>query len=171
LWLKDAAVAIPSYIVSEPSAPLIASKETNVFKLFLSDVGLLTSCYSISVKKELLEMNPEKELNNGALFENFVAQEIYSQTQSSYYYKKNGIGEVDFIAETADGVTPIEVKSGKDYKKHAALNHLLEKYKFNKTYVVSLNNIESNNNITYIPIYLTSMIFDNKIEDVLLPAL
>ena len=171
LWLKDAAVAIPSYIVSEPSAPLIASKETNVFKLFLSDVGLLTSCYSISVKKELLEMNPEKELNNGALFENFVAQEIYSQMQSSYYYKKNGIGEVDFIAETADGVTPIEVKSGKDYKKHAALNHLLEKYKFNKTYVVSLNNIESNNNITYIPIYLTSMIFDNKIEDVLLPAL
>lgn len=171
LWLKDAAVAIPSYIVSEPSAPLIASKETNVFKLFLSDVGLLTSCYSISVKKELLEMNPEKELNNGALFENFVAQEIYSQTQASYYYKKNGIGEVDFIAETADGVTPIEVKSGKDYKKHAALNHLLEKYKFNKTYVVSLNNIESNNNITYIPIYLTSMIFDNKIEDVLLPAL
>jgi predicted AAA+ superfamily ATPase len=116
-------------------------------------------------------MNPEKELNNGALFENFVAQEIYSQTQASYYYKKNGIGEVDFIAETADGVTPIEVKSGKGYKKHAALNHLLEKYKFNKTYVVSLNNIESNNNITYIPIYLTSMIFDNKIEDVLLPAL
>ena len=171
LWLKDAAVAIPSYIVSEPSAPLVASKETNVFKLFLSDVGLLTSCYPISVKKELLEMNPERELNNGSLFENFVAQEIYARTQSSYYYKKNGVGEVDFMVETSSGVTPIEVKSGQDYKKHAALNHLLDNYKFNKTYVVSLNNIETYDSITYVPIYLTSMIFDNKVEDVIMPAL
>ncbi len=68
-----------------------------MFKLFLSDDGLLTSCYSISVKKELLEMNPERELNNDSLFENFVAQEIYARTQSSYYYKKNGVGEVDFM--------------------------------------------------------------------------
>ena len=171
LWLKDAAVAIPSYIVSEPSAPLVASKETNVFKLFLSDVGLLTSCYSISVKKELLEMNPERELNNGSLFENFVAQEIYAKTQSSYYYKKNGVGEVDFVAETLSGVTPIEVKSGKDYKKHAALNHLLENHKFNKTYVVSLNNIEISNSILYVPIYLVGMIFGEKSEDVKLPTL
>ena len=43
------------------------SKETNVFKLYLSDVGLLTSCYPLSVKRELLEMNPEREINNGAL--------------------------------------------------------------------------------------------------------
>ena len=43
LWLKDAAVAIPAYIVSAPQSPLEMSKETNVFKLFLSDVGLLTS--------------------------------------------------------------------------------------------------------------------------------
>ncbi|MBR1861944.1 MAG: DUF4143 domain-containing protein [Lachnospiraceae bacterium] len=171
LWLKDAAVAIPSYIVSEPSAPLVASKETNVFKLFLNDVGLLTSCYSIAVKKELLEMNPEKELNNGSLFENFVAQEIYAKTQSSYYYKKNGIGEVDFIAETFDGVTPVEVKSGRDYKKHAALNHLLENYKFNKAYVVSLNNIEKSEGIIYVPVYLVGMIFGNENEDVILPAL
>jgi predicted AAA+ superfamily ATPase len=171
LWLKDAAVAIPSYIVSEPSAPLVASKETNVFKLFLSDVGLLTSCYSISVKKELLEMNPERELNNGALFENFVAQEIYARTQASYYYKKNGVGEVDFMTETSNGVTPIEVKSGKDYKKHAALNHLLEKHNFNKVYVVSLNNIETDGGIVYVPIYLVGTIFAEKPEDVILPAL
>ena len=45
LWLKDAAVAIPIYIAYEPKAPLILSKSTNQFKLFMSDVGLLTSCY------------------------------------------------------------------------------------------------------------------------------
>ena len=44
LWLKDAGVAIPVYNISEPKLPLVISENRNLFKLFLSDVGLLTSC-------------------------------------------------------------------------------------------------------------------------------
>ena len=137
-----------------PASPLAMAKETNVFKLFLSDVGLLTSCYPQFIKQELLEMNPDREINNGALFENFVAQEIYSVMESLYYFKKKAIGEVDFIIERQDKAIPIEVKSGSDYKKHAALNHLLEHYPFEQAYVLSLNNVEKKGNIKYLPIYM-----------------
>ncbi|MCR5211605.1 MAG: AAA family ATPase [Lachnospiraceae bacterium] len=154
LWLKDAAVAIPSYIVAAPEQPLQMSRATNVFKLFLNDVGLLTSCYPMSVKKQLLEMNPDNVINNGSLFENFVAEEIFAAGLLPYYYKKNGVGEVDFIIERDDKPIPIEVKSGKDYKKHKALDHLLEKYTFDEVYVLSANNVEIEGNILYYPIYM-----------------
>ena len=158
LWLKDAGAAIPVYITDTSGSPLEISKETNVFKLFLSDVGLLTSCYPLSVKRDLLEMNPEREINNGAVFENFVAQEIVANTILPYYYKKDKIGEVDYLIERYDGVIPIEVKSGSDYKKHTALNNLLKHNNFKNIYVLSCNNVEKENGITYLPIYMTGLI-------------
>ena len=165
LWLKDAAVAIPSYIVTEMRRPLQMSKETNVFKLFLSDVGLLTSCYSMAVKLQLLEMNPDNELNNGALFENFVAQEIYSANRSPYYYKKASLGEVDFVIERDDKIIPIEVKSGKSYKKHAALNSLLEKEQLEEAYVLSTYNVEQEGKVIYLPLYMIGLLCEeNKID-------
>lgn len=158
LWLKDAAVAIPSYIVSEPKSPLQISRETNVFKLFMSDVGLLTSCFPMSTKRELLEMNPERELNNGALFENFVAQEICAYGCLPYYFKKKSIGEVDFIIERESEVCLIEVKSGSGYKKHAALNNMMERFALDHAYVLSLNNLENEGKITYLPIYMIGLL-------------
>ncbi|MCR5254474.1 MAG: AAA family ATPase [Acetatifactor sp.] len=172
LWLKDAAVAIPTYIVDDVKSPLQMSKETNVFKLFLSDVGLLTGCYPDYVRKELLEMNPEKEINCGALFENYVAEEIYAAGLSPYYFKKQAIGEVDFVIEKDGKVLPVEVKSGKDYKRHAALNHLIENKKLNKAYVLSINNLEKNDIITYLPIYMTGELCKQKtigLDDLIAP--
>ena len=172
LWLKDAAVAIPSYIVSTPEQPLQMSKETNVFKLFLNDVCLLASCYPMSVKKLLLEMNPNNEINNGSLFENFVAEEIFAAGLPPYYYKTNGVGEVDFIIERDDKPIPIEVKSGKDYKKHKALDHLLEKYSFDEVYVLSANNVEIEGNILYYPIYMAGVLCESeKMVSDYIPAL
>ena len=84
LWLKDAGVAIPVYNISEPKLPLIISENRNLFKLFFSDVGLLTSCYSNQVKLAIL--NKEKAINNGALFENVVAQELLAKRHKEYYF-------------------------------------------------------------------------------------
>lgn len=125
LWLKDAAVAIPIYIAKKPKAPLILSKSKNQFKLFMSDVGLLTSSYPDYISKELLNMNPEYEINNGALFENFIAQELVSMNIQPYYFKCKNIGEIDFLIEYDNQVIPLEIKSGKDYKIHKALDNLL----------------------------------------------
>ena len=129
-----------------------------MFKLFLSDVGLLTCTYPASVKKEILDMNSDHVINNGALFESFVAQELYAAGRELYYYKKRSVGEVDFILEREDRAVPVEVKSGNDYKKHAALDHLLEHYSFDHAYVLSPHNFESVGMITYLPIYMAGLL-------------
>lgn len=55
LWLKDAGVALPVYNVDAPVIPLMASKSSNVFRLFMSDIGLLTSEYPAETKIELIK--------------------------------------------------------------------------------------------------------------------
>ena len=158
LWLSAAAVAIPTYIVKSPQSPLEISKETNVFKLFLSDVGLLTSCYPQAIRTQLAEMDNLSQINNGALFENFVAEELYNGCGKSYYYKKKSVGEVDFMIENDGMAIPIEVKSGSDYKKHAALDHLLENHSFNTAYILSPNNVETDGIKVYLPIYMAGLV-------------
>ena len=172
LWLKDAAVAIPIYIAKKPKAPLILSKSKNQFKLFMSDVGLLTSSYPDYISKELLNMNPEYEINNGALFENFIAQELVSMNIQPYYFKSKNIGEIDFLIEYDNQVIPLEIKSGKDYKIHKALDNLLNtrEYSIKKAYILSPSNIEIDDKNIYLPIYMTGL-FNNRIDEVLIDAL
>ena len=90
LWLKDAGVALPVYNVDAPVIPLMASKSSNVFRLFMSDIGLLTSVYPAETKIELI--NKKEEVNNGAHFENFVAQQLTANGYEPYFCKKKNIG-------------------------------------------------------------------------------
>lgn len=170
LWLKDAAVAIPIYIVDQPKPPLILSKSTNQFKLFMGDVGLLTSCYPDYVSKALLDMNPDHEINNGALFENYIAQELSSCEITPYYFKSKSIGEIDFLIEYDNRIVPLEIKSGKDYKKHKALDNLLnsKEYSIDKGYILSLSNIEADDRCIYIPVYMTGLFGHRQSEDMII---
>lgn len=86
LWLKDAGVALPVYNVDAPVIPLLASKSSNVFRLFSSDIGLLTSAYPAETKIELINKNGE--VNNGAHFENAVAQQLTANGFEPFFCKK-----------------------------------------------------------------------------------
>lgn len=163
LWLKDAGVALPVYNVEEPVIPLLISKSSNVFRLFSSDIGLLTSAYPAATKLELIQKNAE--VNNGAHFENAVAQQLTANGFDVYYCKKKNIGELDFVIEMDGRVVPIEVKSGKDYKRHNALDHFMEvpNYHMEKAYVLSTGNVEVDGKICYLPIYMTYLLKEEKI--------
>ena len=97
LWLKDAGVALPVYNVEAPVIPLKASKSSNVFRLFSNDTGLLTSAYPAETKLELINKN--SEVNNGAHFENAVAQQLTANGLEPYFCKKKNIGELDVLVE------------------------------------------------------------------------
>lgn len=84
IWLKEAGVALPVYNIQEPKIPLLVSESRTLFKLFFSDVGLLTSQYPDLVKMKLLQR--DKGINNGGLFENAVAQELVTHDISPYYF-------------------------------------------------------------------------------------
>ena len=165
LWLKDAGVVIPVYNVSEPKLPLMISENRNLFKLFMSDVGLLTNMYSDYVKMAIL--NHESSINNGALFENVVAQELNTKGFNVYYYNSKKMGELDFVVELDGEILPLEIKSGKDYKRHSALNNVLstENYNIKKALVFSQGNVEVKDKRIYLPIYMIVFLKNKKLNN------
>ncbi len=163
LWLKDAGVALPVYNVETPTIPLKASKSSNVFRLFSNDTGLLTSAYPAETKIELINKN--SEVNNGAHFENAVAQQLTANGLEPYFCKKKNIGELDVLIEMGGKVVPIEVKSGKAYKTHKALDNFMKipEYHMEKAYVLSVANVEQEGTVVYLPIYMCYLLKEQKI--------
>ncbi len=165
IWLKDAGVALPTFCASEPCVPLKISRSTNLFKLFLSDVGLLTSAYVDNIQVRIL--NHEKDIKFGAIYENAAAQELKAHGFDLYYFKSKKQGELDFIVEKDGEVLPIEVKSGKDYKKHAALSNVManDDYGIPYAYVFSSGNVEKTDRVNYLPIYMLMFLAKEKEAD------
>lgn len=164
LWLKDAGVALPVYNVEAPVIPLKASKSSNVFRLFSNDTGLLTSAYPAETKLELINKN--SEVNNGAHFENAVIQQLTANGLEPYFCKKKNIGELDVLVEMEGKVVPIEVKSGKAYKAHKALDNFMKipDYHIEKAYVLTVANVEQVGAVVYLPVYMCYLLKERKIE-------
>ena len=168
LWLKNAGVALPTFCVTEPTVPLMLNKSANLFKLFLSDVGLLASMYMDGIQLKLL--NREKDINFGSIYENAAAQELKAHGYDLYYFNSKKQGELDFVIERGGDVLPIEIKSGKDYQRHAALDNVMgnKDYAIPVAFVFQNDNVSVNGRIVYLPIYM--LMFLQK-EEPLLPQI
>lgn len=169
IWLKDAGVVLPTYNVTDLTRPLIINEKRNLFKLFLSDVGLLSSYFTDNEILTLLS-NP-KDLDLGSLFENFVAQELKYSGYDLRYYNNKKIGEIDFVIEHNGKVTPIEVKSGKVYKKHQALTNAIssKNYDIDEGYVFCISNFEDVGDVHYCPIYSIMYLNEEKLDSLKKP--
>ena len=166
-FFYDAGVVIPVYNADSPTVPLLASKSSNIFRLFSSDIGLLTSAYPAETKIELISQNGE--VNNGAHFENAVAQQLLANGFEPYFCKKKNLGELDFLIEMGGKVVPIEVKSGKDYKSHKALDNYMEvpDYHLERAYVFSTFNVEKKGEVINLPIYMSYLLKEPKIDQLI----
>ena len=165
LWLADAGVALPTYNVSEPRPPLIVSFNSSFFKLFMSDIGLLTYLCGIDATREL--MAGRTDVLYGALYENVTAQELTAHGFPLYYFKSKTLGELDFVIEHPKStVLPLEVKSGKTYKRHSALSKVLSigNYGIRKGLVLCEANIEVEGNVLYAPMYSLMFLDDRRNE-------
>lgn len=165
IWLREAGVALPVYCADEPKTPLLLSKATNLFKLFLADVGLLAAMYASDIQIRIL--NKEKDINFGAVYENVVAQELRAHGFDLYYFNNKKQGELDFMIEHEGEVLPIEIKSGKDYQRHPALNHVLENevYGIHRGLVFSNANIAVKGKIVYYPIYMVGLLQRQEMKE------
>lgn len=167
LWLKNAGVALPTYNVEEPVAPLKLSRSRNLFKLFQNDIGLLACQYAEGIQLRII--NDEKSINFGSIFENVVAQELHAHGFELYYFNSKKLGELDFIIEKSGHTLPIEVKSGKDYQRHNALNNVLlnADYAIPQAFVFCNENVHVNGNIVYLPIYMVAFLKKEVIGDII----
>lgn len=165
IWLKEAGVALPVYCVQEPEVPLLLSKSTNLFKLFLSDVGLLAAMYAKGLQIKIL--NKEKDINFGSVYENAIVQELKMKGFDLYYFNSKKQGELDFVIEYEGNVVPIEVKSGKSYTRHNALDNVLEtpRYNIERAIVFCNENIRVKDKIVYMPVYMAGMLKKEVQED------
>lgn len=164
LWLKDAGFALPVYNVETPKIPLKLSKSRSLFKLFMSDVGLLASEYSQGIQLKII--SGDDKLNYGAIFENYIAQELTACEHDLYYYNNKKRGELDFLIEYDGELLPIEVKSGKDYKVHRALSNIMDcgEFNLNRALIFNNSNLKVEGKLTYAPIYM-AMFLKQEIND------
>ena len=163
LWLKAAGVVITTYKASEPRVSLKQNEKSSFVKLYSSDVGLLTCQYGRAMKAAILDDN--NKINLGGIYENAVAMELKAHGFDSYYYNSHSIGELDFIVEENLHVVPIEVKSGKDYTVHSAIDKVVNnaEYEVEKAYVFANCDVSANGKFIYMPIYMCAFI-SNDVE-------
>ena len=157
-WLIDAGIAYYSFNTNAFELPFEATENRRLYKLYMVDTGLL--CSQLLKKMQFSVMNGEIDINEGALTENFVACALAANEVALHYYDKKSKLELDFVIPDENGITIIEVKSGAEYKKHASLNNAIASnaMKIDRSIVLSANNVESDNGIIYLPLYMASLL-------------
>ena len=174
LWLDDAKIVNIAYNSNEPVVGLTMNRDNSTYKCYMADTGLLLSL-SFS-EKEIMSneiynkiLFDKLEFNAGMVVENIVAQMLVSSGRklfffSSYSTDKEDRMEIDFLIQTdiitsRHNVSAIEVKSGKNYTM-TSLNKFKNKYKsyLDISYVIHTGDFKIENDIIYIPIYMTSLL-------------
>lgn len=157
-YLISSGIALDVKAVSQPTFPLVQNMGKNLLKLYLNDVGIFSGIlYRNNIKPVL---DDTASVNLGSLYETVVAQELKAHGFGLYYYDNKQNGEVDYLIDDYDNitVTPIEVKSGRDYKIHSAISKFIANPSYNvaRAYVFSNERrVYEENGITYLPIYYT----------------
>ncbi len=155
-YLIHAGIALQVQAISQPSYPIIENSGKNLLKLYLNDVGIFTGIlYEVQIQPI---MNDLRSVNLGSVYETVVAQELAAHGFKLCYYDNKKKGEVDFLIDDTEhlSVMPIEVKSGKDYTVHSALNNFMNTPDYHIQKAVVLNNereVSVKNGITYLPVY------------------
>lgn len=166
-YLISSGIALNVQAISNPTFPLIESAGKNLLKLYLNDVGILTGIlYGNNIRAVL---DDEKSINLGSVYETAVAGELIAHGHRLFYYDNRSRGEVDYLIDDYDSLSavPIEVKSGKDYTVHSALNALVqnEDYHVKKAFVLSNERtVKQNGKITYLPIYYVMFFNANEVS-------
>ena len=165
-YLVAAGVALEVRAISNPKFPISESETKSLLKLYLNDVGILSYLlYNTNINAIL---NNDPSINLGNIYETAVAQELNAHGFKLRYYDNKKKGEVDFLVDDYNSlsVLPIEVKSGKDYKTHSALDTFLKTPDYGIKKALVLNDerdIYEDGGITYMPVYCISFLQNSAV--------
>ena len=111
-WLVDCGLVYKVSRVNEPHMPLKAYKSMNAYKLFMLDIGLLGAMSELEATS-ILEGNEIFAEFKGALTEQYVLQQLVSDTEYTPYYfgTEKATFEQDFLIRKGKNIIPIEVKA------------------------------------------------------------
>lgn len=156
-WLLSSRLNLMCQCLKYIDFPLSAYQEERIFKLYMSDVGLLNKLGRIPYA---VIMGNEHHLFKGAITENYVAVELYTNKFELYYYRRKAI-EVDFILQIDGAIIPVEVKAN-SHTRSRSLNGYIERYAPDYAMRISANNFGWANNIKSVPLYAVFCIKNSK---------
>ena len=147
-WLLASNMILKCDLAEKNESPLKAFVNSDKFKIYLSDVGLLRSLSNLDYREILLDKN---EMYKGVLTENYIACEFYSKFKELYFYNFDRY-EIDFLIKINGDVIPVEVKSGRRTNSKS-LNEYIKKYNPKYSIRISSKNFGFENNIKSVPLY------------------
>ena len=158
-WLVDAGLVYKVNRVRDLKVPLRFYSDSNAFKLYLLDVGLLGAMTDAPVASILIGDNIFSEYK-GAFTENYVLQQIVTiPDRPTYYYSKdNSTQELDFIMQKDTTVYPIEVKAEENVKSKSLAACITNDFKDYNLHGIrfSMKGYKEQDWMTNIPLYAVS---------------
>lgn len=156
-FLVNNQIVYRSYKISTVKSPLSSCRETDSFKLYLPDDGLLFSMLHVTLK-QLLSDEKIKEI----LYENSIAKSLAEAGYALYYYQSEGKAEVNFVIQNRMGkIIPLELITKRD-SKAKSLSVFMKKFTVTEAYRVTENNFATKKDVRYIPIYAMFCLNDNR---------
>lgn len=155
-YLVSSGIALEVISVSNPKYPLAESVTKNLMKLYMNDSGLLTSVLYGTDMRAVLDDIPS--INLGSVYESCIAAQLKAAGHKLYYYDNKKKGEVDFLINDyrTQSVLPIEVKSGRDYRIHSAIDNLVNNPDYGVKGGLVLSNqriVSQTGKVVHAPIY------------------
>jgi uncharacterized protein len=151
-WLQSSGIIIYSPKINEGKLPLSIYTDSNSFKTYLNDTGLLLSQIGVPAKIIQSEIGNYQNFK-GMLAENYVAVALAANNYTPYYWASEGKAEVDFVIQHKTGnIIPIEVKSA-DNVRSKSLQQYVNQYKPLYSIRISTKNFGFENNIKSVPLY------------------
>lgn len=146
-----------SFKVQNIKSPLSSCRQTDSFKLYMPDDGLLFSMLHLNYKQFITD-----EKLKETLYENHIAKTLVESGYSLYYYQSDGKAEVNFVVQNRMGqIIPIEITT-KSLSKSKSLAVFMKKFTVPQAYRITENNFSTKKDIRYIPIYAVYCLNDTK---------
>ena len=151
-WLIKSGIVLACYKAKEGKTPVEFYKDILSYKIYMSDVGLLTPKLMTPYNVVLSDINFGGEAK-GAVTENYVAEQLVANGVNLYYWESDGKGEIDFLLQTDEGVIPIECKSGDHVRSRSLSMSYIPKYQPKYSIRISTKNFGYENSIKSVPLY------------------
>ena len=164
LWVLKAGLASPCIQLDSPEIPLIAHCEQDVFRVYMSDTGMLLRMMGVDARRAVY--SEDTRFNMGAATENAISECLMKGGYDRYFYKKNkgpDMMEIDFIIELGSELVAIEVKSGKT-REAPSIGKIDRFHKVDRKMMFCKGNISMENGIEMYPLFAAAFMKDMEKE-------
>ncbi len=148
-WLTASGMLLMVKALEAPLAPLKSQAKERTFKLYLSDVGMLSTLCGMRAR----DLLPDQDnICKGALVENYIVQQFAQSRPEQYYFRPSDSIEIDLMDDRPEGIVPIEIKSGR-HKRSRSLQNYIDRYHPKYAIRFSQLNFGKTDHLFSVPLY------------------